>query len=212
MRARANFPAALLPLVFLLVGGAGADSQKEALVEVELSTELRQAQLEALHLELDRLSDPALAVAQAVVLITDWGNEAKDPEPAISALRTIASAAKDTPLRRLALFQLARLMAEKDRQEEAVEILTTLAVEAVEEAREGSRQAGENKERRLREWEAELTARSQRLAEESERLKEYATQIKAEQARLQRAEPSEPKHHPEAERPREAPPPHGEQR
>jgi len=218
MRARANFSAAVLLLVLLLVGpatrmsGLGADKAEEALAETEVSTELRRAQLEALHLELARLSDPALAAAQAVILITDWGNEADDPEPAISALQTIASAAKGTPLRRLALFHLAGLMAEKERQEEAVHILTTLAVEAVEQEREGSRQARGKEERRLREWEAELTARSQRLAEQSERLKEYAKQIKAEQARLERAERSEPKHHPEAEHPGEAAQPHSEDR
>ncbi len=246
MRARANSPVAVLLLVLLLVGpatrmsGLGADQAEKALAELEVSTELRRAQLEQkrrrdsfrrrysshpalplekripspflLHLEMARLCDPALAVAQAVILITDWGNEADDPEPAISALQTIASAAKGTPLRRLALFHLAGLMAEKERQEEAVQILTTLAVEAAGEAREGSRQAREKEERRLQEWEAELTARSQRLAEQSERLKEYAKQIKAEQARLERAERSEPKHHPEAEHPREAPQPHSEDR
>lgn len=218
MRARANFSVAVLLLVLLLVGpatrmgGLGADQAEKALAETKVSTELRRAQLEALHLEMARLSDPALAAAQAVILITDWGNEADDPEPAISALQTIASAAKGTPLRRLALFHLAGLMAEKERQEEAVQILTTLAVEAAGEAREGSRQAREKEERRLRQWEAKLTARSQRLAEQSERLKEYAKQIKAEQARLERAERGEPKHHPEAEHPREAAQPHSEDR
>lgn len=218
MRARANFSVAVLLLVLLLVGpatrmsGLGADDAEKALAETEVSTELRQAQLKALHLEMARLCDPALAAAQAVTLITDWGNEADDPEPAISALQTIASAAKGTPLRRLALFHLAALMAEKERQEEAVQILTTLAVEAAGEAREGSRQAREKEERRLRQWEAKLTARSQRLAEQSERLKEYAKQIKAEQARLERAERSEPKHHPEAEHPREAAQPQSKDR
>ncbi len=204
MRAQACFRLVLLLLVLSygcggpLAGHLRADDLEKALTEVELSTELRQAELKAIHLELEGLCNPALAVAQTLETITEWGCDADDPEPALAGLERIASAAKGTPFRRAALFHLARLMGETDRQEEAVQVLTTLAVEAVEEAREGDLQAREDSphgelrewEARLRAKEAELTAHGQRLEEQSARLREYAKQIRGQQERPEHAERS----------------------
>jgi len=204
VRAHACFRLVVLLLVLCygcggpLAGHLKADDLNKVLTEVELSTELRQAELRAIHLELEGLCDPALAVAQTLALITEWGCDADDPEPALAGLERIASAAKGTPFRRAALFHLARLMGETGRQEEAVQILTTLAVEAVEEAREGDLRAREDSPHgELREWEAglsakeaELAAHEERLEEQSARLREYAKQIRGEQGRLEHTERS----------------------
>jgi len=191
VRAQTCFRLVLLLLVLAygsggpLAGHLRADDLKKAVTEVELSTKLQQAELKALQLKLERVYDPALAVARTLALITEWGCEADDPQPALEAVERIAEAAKGTPLRRLALFHLARLMGETDREEEAIEVLTTLAVEAVEEARQDEQRELREWEERLRAKEAELTAHGQRLEEQSARLREYAKQLKGEQERLE---------------------------
>jgi hypothetical protein len=202
VRAQACFRLVLLLVVLSygcggpLAGHLRADDLKKVLTEVELATELHQAELKALHMEFEGLCDPALTIVQTLALITEWGCDADDPEPALAGLERIASAAKGTPFRRAALFHLARLMSDTGRQEEAIQVLTTLAIEAVEEAREGDLRAREDSPHgELREWEArlsakeaELAAHGQRLEEQSARLREYAKQIRGEQGRLEHTE------------------------
>jgi len=189
-------------LILVVTASLSAGGPDKALVEVRVTNELRQAELEGLHIEVKGLSDPGLAAVQAVLLITEWGIQADDPQPAFSALERVASAAEGTPLRRLALFHLARLLGEKERQEEAVQMLATLAVEAAEEARHAT--ALKKEVQRLRHWEAQLAARAKQLEEQAQRLKEYAGQLKAEQARLQHGERGQAQHDAGPERGREA--------
>lgn len=187
-------------LLVVLVVGAGAQAAESvsdepqeperAIAQVQASAELRQVQLEALRLELESFSDPLLAAAQAVRLIADWGIQSDDPGPAAAALKSIASAAEGTPVRPFALGHLARLLAEKERYEEAAVVLATVATEAAEhirqreaEVREASA-AARRRERSLRQRDAELTARSRKLQEDTQRLREYARQLKREAARL----------------------------
>jgi len=194
---RAPLRACLLVLSVLLAGRASAQDPGKALARIDVAMKSRQAQLQALHRELESLADPGLAAAESIMLIADWGRQAKDAEPALAALQTIAEAAKGTPVGRLALREAAKLLAGKKRQDEAVHALTRLAVEAVRQGGPSAGEAGHVGEARLKEWEAQLRAQEaaliakrQQLEEEAQRLKEYALGLKAEEEKLQGVPPS----------------------
>jgi hypothetical protein len=183
----------------LLAGQASAEDPGKALARIDVAMKSRQAQLQALHRELESLADPGLAAAESIMLIADWGRQAKDAEPALAALQAIAEAAKGTPVGRLALREAAKLLAGKKRQDEAVHALTRLAVEAVKQGGPSAGEAGHVGEARLREWEAQLraqeaalTAKRQQLEEEAQRLKEYALGLKAEEEKVRGAAPARP--------------------
>jgi hypothetical protein len=211
---RAPLPACLLAASLVFAGTALAQDRDKALAKAEVATRLRQAQLHALDRELDSVADPGLAATQAVLLIADWGRQADDVQPAVTALGTIAEAAKGTPVGRLALLELGKLLAEKKRQAEGIRVLTRLAVEAVSQAGPSAQEAGGGEARRLKEWDAQLrakeaalTAQSRQVEEEAERLKEYALALKAEQEKLQatQGKPGAEQNHPLP-----SPPPVGE--
>jgi len=200
---RAPLRACLLVLSVLLAGRASAEDPGKALARIDVAMKSRQAQLQALHRELESVADPGLAAAESIMLIADWGRQARDAEPALAALRTIAEAAKGTPVGRLALREAAKLLAGKKRQDEAVHALTRLAVEAVKQGGLLGGEAGHAGEARLREWEAQLraqeaalAAKRQQLEEEAQRLKEYALGLKAEEEKLRTTTPAtdEPSH------------------
>jgi hypothetical protein len=183
-------------MAVMLAGYAPAEDRDKALAKVDAAMELRHAQLLALDRELESLADPGLAAAQSILLIADWGGRAKDAQPAVTALQTIAEEAQGTPVGRLALREAGKLLASRNRYPEGVRALTRLALEAVKQTRPLIRRGEpEADEGRLKQWDAQLqakeaalTARSQQLEEEAERLKEYALALKAEEAKLQAAQ------------------------
>jgi len=182
----AHFGIGVLLLSLLVSSGLSADDPEEALAQLEVMTELRQVRLRAIAVELHSFSEPALVAVQAVLRISDWGNQADDPEPALTALEVIATAAEGTPVRKLALYHRAQLLLEHERRPEALKVLTQLGVEAAKELRKAEAQDQAGEQRQLRTREDELTARFRRLEEQARELREYAQQLKAQQERLHR--------------------------